>query len=107
MFLLQLLIWWCLGFLGGSLAARKGYSPIVGIVLALACGPFGLMIALILPRTQYGRELKSFENQLEADLRVARKNKTCPTCGCVHSQINRFCPSCMYRYPLEESPAEA
>lgn len=96
--------WVLFGFLGGVIAAKKGYSPVLGIALAMICGPCGLVIALVLPRTAEGRAMQSEESQWNVELAAARRQKICPQCGGSHSAVNRFCPSCMYRYPDESFP---
>lgn len=96
---LRVIGWVAFGLAGGFIAARKGYSPMLGIIGGVLFGPCGLFIGLLLPRTADGRRQYDDEDQMEAELRAARDNKTCPQCACQHSVVNRFCPSCMFRYP--------
>ncbi len=91
--------WILFGLAGGFIAARKGYSPTLGIILGVICGPLGLLCGLGLPMTEEGRRVRELERSVAADLKEARQNKTCPKCGCVHSVVNNFCPSCMFQYP--------
>ena len=71
--------------------ARKGYEPKYGIALGLL-GFIGLIVALLLPTTQAGLELKA----LEYELANAPKRANCPNCG---KQIEfglSDCPHCQY-----------
>lgn len=90
--------WIAFGLVGGFIAARKGYSPTLGVVGGVLFGPCGLLVGMLLPRTAQGRHQRDDDDRWQADLRAARDNKTCPQCGCQHSVGNRFCPSCMFRY---------
>jgi hypothetical protein len=101
---LQILVWIVLGLLGGFLFAKKGYSPRTGIIVGVLFGPLGLLISLFIPYTAEGRRMREEERRDRDELRLSRQNKTCPKCGCQHSVVNRFCPSCMYEYPMENRP---
>jgi hypothetical protein len=96
---LRLLLWVLFGLAGGYIAARKGYSPKIGIIFGVLLGPCGLFVAQYLPRTAEGRLQQEEEDRLDRELHAARVQKTCPQCGCVHSAINAYCPACMYHYP--------
>lgn len=91
--------WTVFGFFGGFVAARKGYPPTMGILIGVFLGPLGLLVALILPRTLEGQEQRHREKLMDAKVKAARVQKSCPECGTEHSSNQRFCPSCMYRYP--------
>jgi len=62
--LIKIAIWLSLGYLGGMLAARKGYNPRLGILAGLVGGPVALMVGLIMPYTDQGLE----QDRLERDL---------------------------------------
>ena len=82
--------WILFGFLGGRIVAKKDYEPKYGIALGFL-GLIGLVVALLLPTTQAGLELKA----LEYELANAPKRANCPNCGkqiefglsvCLHCQ---------------------
>src|SRR5262245_61295720 len=50
-------LWIVLGIVGGRIFARKGYPPLVGVLLGIGGGPFGLLVALSAPYTRAGSEL--------------------------------------------------
>jgi hypothetical protein len=54
--LFQLGIWIALGLAGGYLLSQRGYSPLFGVLVGLFCGPLGLILALLLPRTAEARQ---------------------------------------------------
>lgn len=54
--LLQILIWCALGYAGGWIAARKGYHPGKGVIVAVIFGPIALVVSALLPTTEAGRE---------------------------------------------------
>jgi hypothetical protein len=58
---LQIIIWTGLGYLGGKLAAKKGYPPKYGVVLGILGGPLTWLIGLLLPRTAEGIEQANFD----------------------------------------------
>lgn len=91
-------IWVTTGFVGGVIAARRGYPPVIGIIVGTVGGPLCLAAALLLPRTTDKRLQLERERKMSENLKTARKQKTCPECGCTHSVVNNFCPSCMHRY---------
>ncbi len=83
--------WILTGYLGGRIVARKGYEPKYGIVLGLL-GIIGLIIALLLPTTEYGRELREFEYALAN----TPKRSNCPSCGKLIEFGSSDCPYCQY-----------
>ena len=99
MFIVAMLAWIAMGYLGGSLAAQKGYSPTLGVILGSVIGPTGLIVALLLPMTEEGYRQRELEVDVAKGLKIARTNRSCPQCQCTHSVVNRFCPSCMFQYP--------
>ena len=91
MILVFLIIWALFGYLGGKVVARKGYEPKFGIALGLL-GWIGLLVALLLPMTQAGRELQALEFEIEH----APKRANCPNCGQQIPFGSTDCPHCQY-----------
>jgi hypothetical protein len=95
----QIAVWCFLGYLGGKLAARRGYPPRLGIILGIVLGPFALLIAaLILPYTAAGRQQLDMEMAMDAEIAESMKPKNCPECGREVTMAARFCPRCNYRF---------
>jgi len=63
-----ILIWLGLGYLGGRMAARKGYAPHYGYLSALIFGPLSLIVVALVPQTEEGR----FQAKLEAEASLSR-----------------------------------
>lgn len=76
--LAPLALWIGLGFVGGWIMARKGYQPLVGVLIGLVGGPFGLLAALSAPYTSAGHEIAERERQIEAEREAARQTRACP-----------------------------
>lgn len=89
--------WIVFGFLGGYIAAHKGYPPKWGIVAGVLLGPIGIVIAAVLPATQQGRETAKLESQIYSELNYSRQTRPCPRCGRENSVVTRICPQCEYR----------
>jgi hypothetical protein len=87
---LRYAIWVMLGLLGGRIAAYRGYSPWLGVVVGVFMGPFALLMALLIPRRRYIVELE------KADL-LRGGVATCPTCGVAIPTTSNECPRCIYR----------
>jgi hypothetical protein len=87
-----------LGFVGAYVFAKKGYRPGVGALIGVLFGPLGLLASLLIPRTSAAIDDAKEGRRLNDELAAARKQKRCPECGCSHSVINQFCPSCMHKY---------
>src|SRR5262245_4837443 len=90
--------WIILGLFGGYLVAHKGYSPWIGIIIALVCGPTGLVLAALLPSTQRGRELAELARQTNIELRNSKKYQACPKCGRWNSVTTKVCPRCEFHF---------
>ncbi len=93
MLALNILIWIAFGFLGGKIAAKKGYSPRLGVILGLFFGWLWLLVALFLPRTNEAIEQDKFEKELAADPKIAN----CPSCGKRIPFGSTVCPECEYQ----------
>ncbi len=92
-------IWCVLGYLGGRLAARRGYPPRAGIILGIMLGPVALLVAtVLLPYTSSGREQRRLEQAMDAEIAESMKPKACPGCGREVTAATRFCPRCNYRF---------
>ena len=61
MLVVRVLIWCVLGYVGGRIAARKGYPPKSGMAVGVLFGPIGLVAAAVLPRTRQAPEQARFE----------------------------------------------
>jgi uncharacterized membrane protein YtjA (UPF0391 family) len=92
--------------LASLIASRKGFSvglsggfAAVAGVLFPPVAILQLIVMAIRPRTAEAVRLAAEELQIAERLRLAREDKTCPQCETRHSVVNRFCPSCMFRYP--------
>ncbi len=101
--LFRVFLWVVFGLSGGLIAAKKGYSPTLGIILGAIFGPFAILVGLILPRTKEARAMWEDEVRIMAELKAARKNKKCPHCGAIHSVVNQFCPSCIHDYGKQQA----
>lgn len=97
--------WLVSGLIGGCVAAGKGYPAVAGVILAFLIGPLVLLIALFLPTTSRVLGISESGSNIDAELKAARVQKSCPKCGTVHSVVNKFCPSCMYPYPDTGPPS--
>jgi hypothetical protein len=91
--LFTIISWTVCGFIGGWLAARKGYWPLGGIILGILGGPCALVLAVFLPRSKTGREQAAFERQLK----TAPRRANCPECGREIPFGSRACPFCQYQ----------
>ncbi len=89
--LIILVIWGLFGLLGGKVVARKGYEPKYGVILGLL-GWVGLLVALLLPTTQSGRELQA----LDYEIAHGPKRANCPNCGKQVEFGSNDCPHCQY-----------
>lgn len=98
MIAVQILVWCALGYAGGWIAARKGYSPRVGVIVAILLGPIALVVGALLPRTREGRKQAELERQLDADAAEFSQRKTCPKCGREVSVRAPVCPRCEHRF---------
>ena len=105
MLVIQVLCWVAFGLAGGYIWSRKGYSPPHGVIIGVLTGPLGLLVSALCPQTAAALEEDEDEERLKRELIAARKQKTCPKCGCSHSVINEFCPHCMHRYSDSRDPA--
>ena len=90
---LNILIWMAFGYLGGKIAAKKGYLPTYGVVLGACFGPLWLLVSLFLPKTRQGLEQEKFEK----DLAAAPKIANCPSCGKRIPYGSTVCPECEYQ----------
>jgi uncharacterized membrane protein YeaQ/YmgE (transglycosylase-associated protein family) len=99
--IIRLLIWGFLGYLGGWLAAQKGYPPRLGIVLAIIFGPIGLIIGALLPATASGREEEEIERQINREVADIDRTKQCPSCRRDVAYRCRVCPRCEHRFLSE------
>lgn len=109
MILYGLLLWVGFGFLGGYLTARKGYPPLIGILVGLSSilfGPFVLAIVLFLPTTSQRREQIAQENETATELAAASMIQACPKCGRQNSCTTPVCPRCNRRLIWETAMAE-
>ncbi len=95
---LPIIGWIVFGFAGAYIFAKKGYRPLVGAMVGVFLGPCGLVVSLLIPRTTAAAQDAEESERLNQELIAARKQKQCPKCGCTHSAINAFCPSCMHQY---------
>ncbi len=98
MHLLTILIWCALGYVGGRIAAHKGYPLGVGIATGIVLGPFALAVFALLPMTEAGRELAETERQIRQDAEDRDRRKECPQCGRIVSISCRVCPRCGHHF---------
>ena len=98
MILLQILLWCALGYAGGWIAARKGYPPRMGVILAIIFGPIALVVCALLPMTEAGREQAEIERQISKDRIYQDRLKRCPNCGREVAFTCRVCPRCEHRF---------
>ena len=96
--LIQILIWIGLGLLGGRILAKKGYPPGIGVFVGLFCGPFGLVLSAVLPKTAAGRQLAGEEKQTRRELKDAAELRPCPNCGRMNSVATPICARCDHRF---------
>ncbi len=91
---------WCLafGYVGGCLAARKGYSPHEAVLYTIIFGPFALAVYALLPMTEAGREQAEVERQIARDSMHRDRLKSCPNCGREVAFTCRICPRCEHRF---------
>jgi hypothetical protein len=94
MLIIRVLLWGTFGYIGGWIAARKGYPPRLGIILGAITGPIGLLIGLLLPRTKEGRMQADFERRLATE---AAARQACPSCGEEISAHANVCGICEHR----------
>jgi len=98
MILIQIVIWCALGYAGGWIAARKGYQPRIGVIVAIIFGPIALIVCALLPPTKEGREQAEFERQLRLDAAEFNQRRNCPNCGREVSVRAPVCPRCEHRF---------
>lgn len=91
-------MWCALGYAGGWIAARKGYPPRLGIVLAIIFGPIALVFCALLPATKEGREQLELEREIRADNAEFAVRRNCPKCGREVSARAPACPRCDHRF---------
>ncbi|MAG93173.1 MAG: hypothetical protein CMJ48_05425 [Planctomycetaceae bacterium] len=95
---IRILLYVVFGFLGGWIAARKGYPPRLGVIVGVVMGPLGLLIGAILPRTKEGRKQAEFRRQLAAEAAEYRKRQDCPSCREEISACAVVCGFCGHRF---------
>jgi hypothetical protein len=98
MILFWILIWCALGYAGGWIAARKGYSPRLGVIVAVLFGPIALIVCALLPMTEAGREQAEMEREISQDNIYHNRLKKCPNCGRDIAFTCRVCPRCEHRF---------
>jgi hypothetical protein len=98
MFVLTMAFWLVLGVTGGTIFARKGYSPIAGILAGILFGPIGLIVSLCLPTTTAGDEIAKRNREIECEMKAARASRPCPNFGRENAVTSRFCARCDYRF---------
>jgi len=96
--LAPLALWIIIGLVGGRIMARKGYPPLLGVLIGIVAGPFGLLIGLTMPRTASGQRMSEQEHEIQKELAVSRQTRPCPDCGRESAMSSRFCPRCNYRF---------
>ncbi len=90
--------WAILGYIGGRLFAKKGYSPKAGILIGIVLGPIALIACALLPMSVSGREQAELEKEIALEAAQARRTKDCPHCRKTVSAVARFCPRCNLRF---------
>ncbi|MDZ4783400.1 MAG: hypothetical protein SGJ19_24405 [Planctomycetia bacterium] len=75
-----ILIWLGLGYLGGRMAARKGYAPHYGYLSALIFGPLSLIVVALVPQTEEGRFQAKLEAEIDAEADYYDRKQSCPNC---------------------------
>src|SRR5689334_17838581 len=99
--ILAVILYGGFGLAGGYIAARKGYSPILGILagifLSFFAGLYATVVVLVvtaclLPATKAARALASLERETQAELEQSRQTQACPQCGRQNSVVTRICP---------------
>jgi len=98
MIVIQIAIWILLGIVGGTILARKGYSPNLGIAIGVFLGPLGLLVAALIPATSEAHRQATLRRETDAELSAAAKTHPCPNCGRHNSVATRVCPRCEYRF---------
>jgi hypothetical protein len=93
-----LVLWGVLAMICGKVWARKGYSPLLGILLGIVGGPFGLLAALAVPYTASGREMEQLNREIQIERDTTKRSQPCPECGRINSATALFCPRCNYRF---------
>jgi hypothetical protein len=93
-----IVVWIALGYAGGVVAARKGYSTRWGVLLAILFGPFALLVTALLPSTGEGRVQEEYERKLIAEAAEASNRRTCPQCGREVAGTTQVCPRCNTRF---------
>lgn len=96
--MLEIGAWILLGYLGGRIAAKKGYLPGLGVLIAIVLGPIALIATLFLPKTKAGREQAEFERELNEEGRIYDRKKNCPKCDRELSLMTKICPNCEHRF---------
>lgn len=96
--LVRIIIWCVLGYAGGYIAARKGYPPRIGVIVAIFFGPIALAVCALLPTTAAGREQAEIERQIYEENLHQDRVKVCPNCGRAVSFKSRVCPRCEHRF---------
>jgi hypothetical protein len=100
--IIQIAIWIVLGVIGGTILARKGYSPVLGVALGILCGPVGLIVAAVLPWTKEGDIQRELREETDAELLAASQTRPCPNCGRENSVATLICPRCDRRLLLSD-----
>ena len=98
MIVVYLVGWFILGFLGGAVAAYKGYPPIYGIVGGILFGPLGIAFALLMPYTEEGKMRARAERETRVEMAQSRNTRICPGCGRYNSITSPICPRCNHRF---------
>jgi len=91
----KVLLWCVLGYVGGTIAARKGYPPRLGVLVGIIFGPITLCVCQLLPATKKGREHAEIERELHAD---SAERLNCANCGREVSARAPACPRCDHRF---------
>ena len=94
----KIIIWCVLGYCGGWLFAKKGYSPTIGMAVGILLGPIALAICAILPRSREGREQAALEKRIAIETATQNSLKRCPQCGRDLAFSARVCPRCEHRF---------
>jgi ribosomal protein L37AE/L43A len=97
MLIFEVFIWCVLGYIGGRVAARKGYPPTLGVFVGMFIGPLGLLVGALLPKTRRGREQATLERRLNAEAAAFRRRQKCPACGEEISARAVVCGFCGHR----------
>jgi uncharacterized membrane protein YeaQ/YmgE (transglycosylase-associated protein family) len=96
--ILWILSWLLLGYLGGKIAANKGYNRGFGVLIAVLLGPIALVGGVFLPKTFEGRAQAEVEADLNEEGRIYDRKKNCPNCARELSLMTSICPNCEHRF---------